>query len=99
MPALTLVTCVRLKRLNPSASNSSFVFSVGLNRREIRLSRYQILVCLKKWGATGENRVGPPEPLTPPAGVDVPGAKPKLLPEPRVAAAPLPPGFTVPETV
>src|SRR6266446_2552212 len=99
MPALTPVTWVRLKRLNPSAISSSFVPSVMLKRRERRMSRYQILGCLKKLRGRSANLVEPPEPLTPPACVAVPGAKLKLLPLPRVAAAPLPPGFTVPETV
>ena len=69
-----------------------------LNRREIRMSTYQIFGCLKKLRGTSANLVEPPEPLTPPPGVAVPGAKPKLLPEPMVPV-PAPPGLTVPETV
>ena len=82
---MTVVTCVRLKRLKPSASTSIFVFSVILKRRERRASKYQILGCLKKLRGTSAKRVEPPEPLTPPPGV-VFEAKPKAV------------GLIVPET-
>ena len=59
------------------------------------MSRYQIFGCLKKLRGTSAKRVAPPDPLTPPAGVAVFGANPKLLPAPVA----LPPGLTVPETV
>src|SRR5688500_1476350 len=40
-----------------------------LKRRDRRMSRYQILGCLKKLRRTSARRVSPPEPLTPPPGV------------------------------
>src|ERR1044071_884914 len=80
------VTCVRLKRLKPSASNSKFMLSLILNRREMRMSRYQIEGCLKKLRVP--KRVAPPEPLAPPPGVafdakpnDVGLMVPLMLPE------------------
>src|SRR5678809_78499 len=69
MVGLTTVTCVRLKMLKPSASTSSFIFSVRLKRREIRPSRYQMFGCLKKLRGTNAKRDPPPEPLMPPPGV------------------------------
>src|ERR1044071_764438 len=69
MSALTTVTCVRLKTLKPSASNSSFTCSLRLNRRESLASTYQMFGCLKKLRGTSAKRDEPPEPFIPPPGV------------------------------
>src|SRR5215204_1357183 len=70
------VTCVRLKRVKPSASTSNRIPSLIWKRREMRMSRYQMFGCLRVLRLSSEKRVAPPEPLTPPAGVEVPVGKP-----------------------
>src|ERR1051326_2257871 len=59
MRLLTPVTCVRLKMLKPSASNSSFAFSLIVNRREMRKSTYLIEGEWKKLFGNNANRSHP----------------------------------------
>src|SRR5687768_2047484 len=73
--------------LKPSARTSSLVPSVIANRRERRMSTYQMFGCLKKLRGTSEKRFAPPEPFAPPPGVEP--LKPKL------AGAMLPPMLPV----
>src|ERR1044072_3551819 len=55
--------------LKPSASNSSFAFSLIVNRRETRKSTYLIEGEWKKLFGNNANRSDPFEPFTTPAGL------------------------------
>src|SRR4051812_4527877 len=91
----TVVTCVRLKRLNASARTSIFLFSVMEKRRERRRSTYQMFGCLKKLRGMSAKRVEPPDPLEPPPGVKQEAVTPPLVQvlNPNAEA------LTLPETV
>src|SRR5687768_2849468 len=75
----TPVIWVRLNRLKASAKTSSRDPSVMLNRRERRMSRYQIFGCLKALRGNNANRFDPPEPFAPPWGVFVPVGNPQAV--------------------
>src|SRR2546421_5995901 len=64
------VTWVRVKTLKPSIRNSSACDSLNRILRETRRSRFQIFGSRKPLRGARANRALPPEPFTPPPGVE-----------------------------